>query len=57
MSILQDTAAIQVYIKTASQTYGPYPSKAVAEAIMPSLNLQESAQIISTVQGKEILFG
>lgn len=49
---------IQYLIKTATQTFGPYPSKAVAEATIPTLHLTEAASIVpTTASGKQVLFG
>lgn len=49
---------IQYFIKTATQTFGPYPTKAVAEATMPTLHLTEAAAIVpTTTGGKQVLFG
>jgi len=49
---------LQYVIKTSSQTYGPYPSRQVAEANLVALRLTESAQIVPTTsEGKQVLFG
>lgn len=49
---------LQYVIKTASKTFGPYPSRQVAEANLVAMNLLESAQIVPTTgEGKQVLFG
>lgn len=58
MSQIQPHDAIQYVIKTAHTQYGPYPTKALAEAALLNLQLIEAANILPyTSTGKAVLFG
>ena len=58
MSQIENHDALQFVIKTANNQYGPFPSRAIAEAQMAMLALTEAATIVPyTSTGKVVLFG
>ena len=58
MMQIENHDELQFVIKTASKQYGPYPSRAIAEANMAMLALNEAATIVPyTSTGKVVLFG
>lgn len=58
MNQLETHDNVQYYIQTPNQKYGPYPSRAVAEAMVSTLALTEHASIVPIASsGKQVLFG